>query len=103
MRTTNASTTSAEEDYLLSDCEDSLSHDGNFTPRKNYYIKRGRKRGKALSKRSPFRHSLWTVEENAVYAQFLQLNGQLFECDRLQRKAIKLNVLMSRYVGTRSP
>jgi hypothetical protein len=46
---------------------------------------------------------LWRLPENKAYMQFLQENEELFYSSRSQRKAAKINVLMSAAVGTRSP
>ena len=50
-----------------------------------------------------FNQSMWTLQENILYKQFLKENKKLFEPDQNRaRKIMKINLLMSKYVKTRS-
>lgn len=55
----------------------------------------------ALQKK--FNESFWSDEENLTYMRFLEESGHLFDSNWAQRKNIKINVLMSEYIKTRSP
>lgn len=50
-----------------------------------------------------YNYSLWQLEENAAYMQFLEDNQVLFRGSKNDRRLVKINVLMSMCVGTRSP
>jgi hypothetical protein len=52
---------------------------------------------------SNFNNSLWKLEENVAYMAFLNKNSHLFESNWHQRKSLKINVLMSKIIKTRSP
>lgn len=53
--------------------------------------------------RNQFNRSFWNHKENMVYLHFLREFGNLFESDWHRRKSLKINVLMSEHVKTRSP
>lgn len=57
---------------------------------------------KGKSRKSPFNSSLWTIGENTSYMLFLMKNQWLFELSKIERRDIKINVLMSQWVKTRS-
>jgi hypothetical protein len=50
-----------------------------------------------------YNYSLWGIEENAAYMRFLDENYGLFERSNSDRRLMKINVLMSLWVKTRSP
>jgi hypothetical protein len=52
---------------------------------------------------SNFNFSLWSISENAAYMYFLEAHSWLFERSNSDRRLLKINVLMSLWVKTRSP
>jgi hypothetical protein len=50
-----------------------------------------------------FNKSLWTLQENLKYVEFVQENMGLFDSSKENRRTIKINKLISQYVKTRSP
>lgn len=53
--------------------------------------------GKGLSKRKKkgFSVSFWGLEENIIYMNFLKAKEALFTSSRLERKQMKINIMMS--------
>lgn len=51
---------------------------------------------------SNFNYSLWSINENAAYMYFLEAHNWLFERSNSDRRLLKINVLMSLWVKTRS-
>jgi hypothetical protein len=52
---------------------------------------------------SNYNYSLWSITENAAYMYFLEAHNWLFERSNSDRRLLKINVLMSLWVKTRSP
>ena len=46
---------------------------------------------------------MWGAEENAAYMRFLAANHELFQRSHTDRRMMKINVLMSMWIKTRSP
>ena len=53
--------------------------------------------------RRKFNSSLWTVEENKKYLEFLNEHRQIYESSEKVRWASKINKTLSSYVTTRKP
>jgi len=49
-----------------------------------------------------FNNSTWTLQENILYKEFMINHKHWFGLGKEQRRAIKINVLMSKFVKTRT-
>lgn len=65
------------------------------------HIKAGK--GGPRRKKNGFSVSLWRLEENVAYMDFLKTNEALFTASKIERKNKKINILMSEYIKSRSP
>lgn len=89
----------SREDEEFSMASSQEAYRPNRNPKKNRLWLKNRKKS---IKTSSFNRSLWTLAQNTAYKQFLMGNSKLFDQDRQGRKILKINVMMSRLIKSRS-
>jgi hypothetical protein len=102
LTTTNQSTNS-DDSMILDDDESFQVQDDDYNPRTANSRRKHPNLRKRANPHRKFKQSLWELQENVAYMVFLLSNRDLFQCNRSERRVIKINVLMSQAVGTRSP